>query len=280
MRPLFTIRPLAPKLLPATAMYLLPKDILILTYAILIGASPLIPVPLLDDWVADSLLRRLVADLARSYGLTLTEAEIQALAGRKKAGCAGGCLSALIFPFKAMLRQILFWREIGRGVDLATHTYYFSILLAEVLERGWYDPARAAEIKAVIERATAGANTKLVRDVFARTFNSSKGIVRATGLWLFRFGVFALKRFIGSLFARIRRWLRPVDSLALYFDLDQYLETARPPISVLLAELLDHLEQGIGQIPAEHFTSLLARFDAELQQAGFGAPAAAVVAAE
>ena len=53
---------------------------LIITHAVLVGLTPLIPVPLLDDLVKSFIYRRLVELLAFRYKLTLSASEVSILA--------------------------------------------------------------------------------------------------------------------------------------------------------------------------------------------------------
>lgn len=246
----------------------LPKDIIILTYSVLIGTSPLIPVPFIDEYVGWFFQRRLTYDLAKSYGIKLSNQETRILSGQRSLGCTEGCLFAISYPFKEILRELLFWKEIVRGIDLATHAYYSGFLLNEVFQNNLYDPAQVGLLYRLVQNAKAKTNTKFVKDAFKKSFRSSKGIIKTSTQWLFHFGIFAVKKGTGSLLKRVRRRMSPVDKMAQQFDLDRYFETVQPDFPYLLKELLDHLKEDIASIPADHFEELKTRFYDILRQEG------------
>src|ERR1051325_3817119 len=78
----------------------------LVTHAVLVGLTPLIPVPLLDDLVKNYFRRRMVRGLAAASGRSLSEEELKALASEKERGCLTGCLIAvLVYPLKAVFRR-------------------------------------------------------------------------------------------------------------------------------------------------------------------------------
>ena len=52
----------------------------LLTHAVLVGLTPLIPIPILDDAVKGRIERRMVGELARVHGVALSKDAIAALA--------------------------------------------------------------------------------------------------------------------------------------------------------------------------------------------------------
>ncbi len=71
----------------------------LITHAVLVGLTPLIPVPVLDDLVKSYFRKRLVRSLAASNGRSLSDAELNALVSEKEGGCLRGCLlTALVYP--------------------------------------------------------------------------------------------------------------------------------------------------------------------------------------
>ena len=65
---------------------------LILTHAVLVGLTPLIPIPVLDDLVKSFFYRNMVKSLAAAYGASLSSDEIARLAEEQSSGCLNGCL--------------------------------------------------------------------------------------------------------------------------------------------------------------------------------------------
>jgi hypothetical protein len=166
------------------------KPLIDLPYAILIGLTPLIPVPFVDDWIASLLMRRMVNELGLAYGMKLTPQEVDRLIAGEAAGCLGGCLSSLLlYPLlKRILREVFFVLEWQRAINFVSHSYYYAFLLDTAFENGWYHPrslARAAQVNAAIHRVQKSANTNLVRRVVEFHFNNSKAAVTGTARWMF-----------------------------------------------------------------------------------------------
>src|SRR5262245_38590290 len=135
----------------------LPTIRIVLNYAVLVGLTPLIPVPVLDDVVKTHFYRGMVRSLAHANRLALSDAEIAALAQERGSGCLYGCtLGAVEFLAKRLVQKAIFVLEWRRAVDLVTHTYYSGRLLAFAFERGWYKPgdrAGAARLRAAVDQA-------------------------------------------------------------------------------------------------------------------------------
>src|ERR1043165_6899627 len=81
----------------------------LVTHAVLVGLTPLVPVPLLDDLVKNYFRRRMVRGLAAAAGRSLNEKELDALAAEKERGCLTGCVVAvLVYPVKAIFRKVFY----------------------------------------------------------------------------------------------------------------------------------------------------------------------------
>src|ERR1044072_3901696 len=85
----------------------------LVTHAVLVGLTPLIPVPLLDDEVKNYFRRRMVRALAASAGRALDEKELDALPSEAERGCLTGCLfTVIVYPLKAIFRKVFYFLEI------------------------------------------------------------------------------------------------------------------------------------------------------------------------
>ena len=100
-------------------MKLLSRELILLYYATLIGASPLIPVPFLDEMIVAYIWQHLVAEIAKIHHIKLSKNEIRQLANQQADGCLGSCSTIIILPLKEIFREIFFWLEWRRGIDLA-----------------------------------------------------------------------------------------------------------------------------------------------------------------
>src|SRR5262245_43958384 len=87
---------------------------LIIAHAVLIGLTPLIPIPVLDDLVKSFFYRRLVELLVFRHKLTLSPGEVNILAEDRSRGLFNGCLlGTLEYIVKRLIRKltiILEWR--------------------------------------------------------------------------------------------------------------------------------------------------------------------------
>jgi len=256
------------------------KELIFLSHAILIGASPLIPIPFLDELIVAYIWRRLVAEIAKIHTIKLSKKEIRQLASQQGVGCPGGCSAIITLPLKEIYREIFFWLEWRRGIDLATRAYYFGYLLNLTFEQVDFHSQNIPKYRYAIQRSLSRVNTRLVRGIIANTFYSSKGLVRAVMAWLFQFSKYYLKmmfRFFLQkakyLLARIRKlgfrkreWVEPPQQNNCDRKLDNFFEEAQPKISDLTGKLADSLSKGIGSIPGEHFDNLSKQLILELQR--------------
>lgn len=177
----------------------------IITHAVLIGLTPLIPVPVLDDVVKSFFYRRLVRLLATSYKLTLSGNELNILAEDRGQGLIKGCfIGALEYILKRLIRKLTLVLEWRRAIDLVTHTYYAGYLMDYAFEEGWYTPGdsqQAMRLRSAIEIARGGANTNLVKRIVQSSFNESRKTIMSA--------VQQISRSLQDIaFRRSRFWLR------------------------------------------------------------------------
>ena len=256
----------------------------ITTYAVLVGLTPLIPIPILDDLVKGFFYRKLIQTLAGNHKISLTADEMTALSEEQSKGCVYGCLFGTFeFLVKRLVRKIIFILEWQRAIDLVTHTYYVGHLLEYAFAQGWYPPGnveQAARLRKAIEQTRAGANTNLVKRTVRDSFNQSKQRVlstvqqisdsfrdlafRRSRIWLLRTLSVRLRR----RFPRLARWLygrlRPSEA-----DLDRVrqtedavaekLEAEAPRFRDSLNEVIARLQTNLTQLPNEHFEGLEAQ---------------------
>jgi hypothetical protein len=223
----------------------------LVTHAVLVGLTPLIPVPLLDDLVKNYFRRRMVRGLAASAGRSLSEKELDALASEKERGCLAGCLFAvLVYPLKAIFRKLFYFLEIKRAVDLTSRTYHYGYVISYAL-RPRADGASALDLygaKAVNEAAQAACREAPIKPVEAAiggTFRKSRNVLRGAAALL-----------AGSL-RRVSGRARPERVAAA-------IEEVEPEEERELEPVVTRLQRSIASVPEEHFRGLRARFDALL----------------
>ena len=153
----------------------------IITHAVLIGLTPLIPLPVLDDVVKSFFYKRLVRSLATSYKLSLSANEVNVLAEDRGQGLLKGCLvGTLEYIVKRLIRKLTIVLEWRRAIDIVTHAYYVGYLMDYAFQQGWYMPGdvqQAARLRSAIETARRNANTVLVKRIVQSSFNQSRTVI-------------------------------------------------------------------------------------------------------
>lgn len=225
----------------------------LVTHAVLVGLTPLIPVPLLDDVVKNYFRRRMVRSLAASAGRTLDEKELEALASERERGCLTGCLfTVLVYPVKAIFRKVFYFLEIKRAVDLASRTYHFGYVISYALRprEGGVSPLDLYGAKAVNEAAQDACRDAPVKPVEAAiggTFRKSGNVLRGAAALL-----------AGS--------LRRVSGRAQPERVAEAIEAVEPEEERELEPVVTRIQRSMASVPDEHFRDLRARFDALLER--------------
>ena len=162
-------------------LYELIRDSSLLTPVVLIGASALVPVPFLDDIAKAYLEKRLFRLLAEKEGLELSKEEQSHLTQHPGSGCClVGCLgSALIYPFKKVLRKVFFFLEIKRSVDQSTtalaQAYLFRLTLRNDLWRPGGPVESADVVRESIQAACHSQGVKPLETAIRHGFEGAKG---------------------------------------------------------------------------------------------------------
>ena len=122
------------------------RSLPIIFSTLLVGLSPLIPIPVVDDLITAALCRWRVKYLAAQYGLTLTKEEIKTLADLQQVGCLGGVAQRTFgYAVRAFFQNLLFWLEAGRVANLLAQSYYDGVLLDYAFAEGLYKTGSIAE---------------------------------------------------------------------------------------------------------------------------------------
>ena len=225
----------------------------LVTHAVLVGLTPLIPVPLLDDLVKNYFRRRMVRSLAASAGRTLDEKELDALASERERGGLTGCLfTVLVYPVKAIFRKVFYFLEIKRAVDLASRTYHFGYVISYALRPrdGGASPLDLYGAKAVNEAAQDACRDAPIKPVEAAiggTFRKSRNV-------------------LGGAAALLAGSLRRVSGRAQAERVAEAIEEVEPQEERELEPVVTRIQRSIASVPDEHFRDLRARFDALLER--------------
>ena len=212
----------------------------VLKYSVLAGATPLIPVPFLDDIVLARVEKAMVAAIFAGHGHTLNDQEVEALVKEPPSGCfLLGCFSkAILWPIKKIIRKVLFVLEIKRATDIASFTLTRGFLLDAALRNGWWSPDGSPE---KVERLG-----QTVMEVAHQAETSPMaGAVRAT------FG--GMKKTlteVGSLFGRLLGARQQPDEPAVSRALEEVQVEEKKEVESLVSRLrasLEALPQGYFQ---------------------------------
>lgn len=160
------------------------------SYALLTGLTPLIPIPFVDDYVQERLMRQLVTQIVTARGVTVPPADIAALAAEP---AAAGALrriagSVVLYPVKKVLRKTFLVLEGKRAVDLAAKTYAVGWLIDTAIRWKAYPAHRsltATVVRVAAENACKKLNTSPIEHAIRKVYDESKaGISRAVdALW-------------------------------------------------------------------------------------------------
>jgi hypothetical protein len=154
------------------------RSLPIIFSTLLVGLSPLIPIPVVDDLVTAALCRWRVKYLAAQYGLTLSKEEVKSLADLQQIGCLSGAFQRVVgYLVKEFFQNLLFWLEAGRVFNLLSLSYYDGVLLDYALAEGLYQPGNPAEAKRLrnnILHVRKDANFRQLRELLKNSSSHSR----------------------------------------------------------------------------------------------------------
>jgi hypothetical protein len=162
-----------------------PEDLhgTLVSYAVLTGLTPLIPVPFVDDLAKDFFRRRLVESLAAARRQPLAPGAVEALTAERSGCVLGGCLGQLvIYPLKKLFSKVFFFLEWKRVLDLTSQTYHFGYLVGCALDEGYLSatsPRTVAEVRLAIDAVCREAPIRPVESAVAATFRQSRSALNA-----------------------------------------------------------------------------------------------------
>ncbi|HEX8000478.1 MAG TPA: hypothetical protein VF528_18995 [Pyrinomonadaceae bacterium] len=222
-------------------------------HAVLIGLTPLIPVPFVDDMVKGYFQRRLVRSLALAHGREVNEADVATLTEERGGGCLSGCLGQVfIFPLKMIFRKVFFFLEWKRAVDLTSHSYHQGYLLDYSLREGWLGRTpharNAADVRTAIDEVCRAAPIKPVESAIKISFRQSKSMLKAGARVLEQ----ALRRVAGR-----RPDERELSAAVTAVEAEEERE---------IGGVVSRLQKSIEAIPDEHFKTLRTQLAARLRE--------------
>lgn len=223
------------------------SEAVLVGHAVLVGLTPLIPVPIVDDLVKEALERRLVREVGRAHGVELDDDAVKALVADHGSALAELAKNAALFPFKLIMRKVFMVLEVKRASDAASLAYHRAYLIERALRYRWLaplGPVPAIDVRRGMDAATNGISISPLSKALDAVFSLDH--VQALG-----------KAIVSGLMKRAKT------------DLDGEVGRAHDSVDQGTKE---KLKAAVASMPREHFTALERLFDLTL---GLTPPAAA-----
>lgn len=220
----------------------------IVKHAVLVGLTPLIPLPFVDDIARAYFQRRLVRSLSTVHNLKLSSEETHILADRKGSGCLGCLTMVFIYPFKFVFRKIFFFLEFKRAIDSVSHTFYHGYLLDFAFEKKWCAPQGVkspAELRAAIDQLLTEVNTSLVEKAVREVLKQSMSALRNSA-------------------AHLQNSLKGLTRKSSEDEVAKKMEIAESEEAQEIEGIVGKIQGAINHLPEEHFQRLRERFTAML----------------
>jgi hypothetical protein len=223
----------------------------LVTYSLLAGLTPLIPVPLVDDLVKNYFRKRMLRSLAAEAGRALSEEEVDALAAEAERGCVTGCLlTALVYPLKAVFRKLFYFLEWKRAADLTSRTYHFGYLAGYAMRpraggASVLDLRGAVAVGQAIDAVCREAPIKPLEAAVGGTFRQSRRVLKGAA-------------------SLLSSSLRRVTGRGRAEQVAEAIESVEPEEERQLDPVVSRLQRSIANVPEEHFRTLRQSLDARL----------------
>lgn len=220
----------------------------LLAHAVLVGLTPLIPIPILDDVVKGHVERRLTLELGLRHGVQLEPQVVDALLGEERGGLLKSVAGAVVtFPLRLVFRKLFLVLEIKRASDEASRAFHHAYLLDKAL--AWkllapLGPHRAEAVRAAVVAACATTTVSPMAGVFRAVLEGSKDLVASAGQALLK----ALRPERRGAAVGAEDVQRGVDAAA----------------GGALSPIVERLRAAMAEVPLEHFQALEAAFAAQL----------------
>lgn len=213
----------------------------------LVGLTPFVPVPLLDDHLRAYLERRLARGIASARGVALSEDAVRELVqGPAVDLLAQMRRGALLLPVRLLLRKVFLILNVKRASDAASAAFHRGYLLDVALSVGACPPRRPVpELRAAIDAMLEATPHSPIGGAVRLSFEGSKALLRRT---------------LSALLGALRRWRAAPTEM----DLEDVMEGAEGQDA--FASLIGRVRQSVETIPASYFQEIEERFLARLAE--------------
>jgi hypothetical protein len=217
--------------------------------SVLVGLTPLIPVPLLDDAVKSYVERRMVRAIGEKHGIELDKQSVSELVDEVDGSLLRSiALGVVTFPAKLVFRKLFVVLEVKRASDEASRAYHRGYLLDRAMASGAMAPRgehSVKQVRAALDSATADSQVSPLGGLMRVVFQRSTDVLETAGK---------------SLVGKLRKKRSNLDEDAVGAAVDD--AAAAGPV----ATIAQRLEAALSELPAGHFKELEARFDLALAQ--------------
>lgn len=152
-----------------------PLDLMLVArYGLLVSLTHLIPIPVLD-WLVEGWLRnRLTRVQLHGFEVDLPRKDVSMLASGDAGGCLGLVWSIVSWPFRRLLRYVLWVLIIKAMIDTFSDVVARAILVHEACAVEAL-PGDAVRVRAAMQRARRGLNTKPIERAVGIVYRSLRG---------------------------------------------------------------------------------------------------------
>lgn len=213
----------------------------LLLHAVLVGLTPLIPIPFLDDAVKAAIERRLVRRIAAARGRRLDADEARALTEEPSGNLLVSIGKGIVlFPFKLIFRKLFVVLEVKRASDEASKTYHRGYLFDVVLHNDVLapnGPHTPAQVREALEKVVDASAVSPLGRSLAGVFEGSRAM-------------------LVQLARSLRRERRS--------SVDHAVEEVATRAEGAFGSVLDRMAAAVAAVPAEHFDGLREHLAREL----------------
>ncbi len=116
----------------------------------LAGLTPLIPLPLLDDYAERQVLRGIYRRMAQAHAVALTDEALELLVEDRSSTLLGCMALAIKWPLKKLFRTVLYFLTIKDVVDAVARNSHRVAIMKQAFADG-HLPERVAEVRAAMD---------------------------------------------------------------------------------------------------------------------------------
>jgi hypothetical protein len=127
------------------------RDVLVEAFGA--SATPFVPVPFVDDFLHERLLRRVAVKVLQRHGLDANELPRDVVAAYVRAGARPLASSIAIGAARFIVRKVAIVLDVKKSYDVFGQAIAFALGLDIVATEGWLDPKSVDGVGAALHRA-------------------------------------------------------------------------------------------------------------------------------